>query len=145
MKQVGRILKLDGEFADVEVQRHTACKKCGGCQLGTEKANIVKAKNTINAKEGQKVYLDLANISVLKAAAIMYIIPLIALVLGFMFSYYGAQQFGYVETKELWGIFFGLAFMVGSFMIIHKFEPKFNLSTLYGPKIIELAHDIEEE
>ncbi|QNO15761.1 SoxR reducing system RseC family protein [Alkalicella caledoniensis] len=143
MKQVGIITNLEGELAEVEVQRHTACKKCGGCGLGTKNSNKVKVKNPVNAEIGNKVYIDMADIGVLKAAAIMYMIPLAALVIGFMFSYYGAQHFGYVDTKELWGLGFGFAFLIGSFILIRKFEPKLSLNTLYGPKILRVIGDEE--
>ena len=143
MKQVGIITQLDGDMAEVEVQRHTACKKCGGCKLGSENSNRIKVKNRVNAEQGQRVYIDMADIGVLKAAAIMYMIPLAALIIGFMFSYYGAQHFGYVDTRELWGLGFGLAFLVGSFIIIRKFEPKFGLNTLYGPQILRVLDENE--
>jgi len=147
MKQVGTIVSIHGDMAEVEVQRHTACKKCGGCGLGTKNSNKVKVKNPVNAQVGNRVYIDMADVGVLKAAAIMYMIPLAALVLGFMFSYYGAQHFGYVETKEIWGIGFGLAFLIGSFIVIRKFEPKLSLNALYGPKILRIIdeHELVED
>lgn len=141
MRQVAKIVKVDGDMADVEIQRHSACKKCKGCNLGTDKTSIVKARNLINAQEGQRVYLSMENMSVLKAAGIMYMIPLFAMVLGVILAYLGAEQFGYGDTKELGSLFMGLAFLVGAFLIIKKLEPKFAKNNTYSPEIVDFAPD----
>lgn len=140
---MGRIIKVDGEIAELIIQRHTACEKCGGCNLGTDKVNTIRAKNSIGAQVGEKVYVDMENIGVLKAAAIMYILPLLAMIIGFMFFYYGAEFFGNVEGREIWAILFGFAFLVGSFLVIRKFEPKFAQNVLYHPEITGYASEDE--
>jgi sigma-E factor negative regulatory protein RseC len=140
---VGRIIKVEGEMAEVIIKRHTACEKCGGCNLGTDKGNTVRAKNSIKAQVGDKVYINMENIGVLKAAAIMYILPLVAMIIGFTFFYYGAEFFGNVDAREVWGILFGFAFLIGSFLIIRKFEPKFAQNALYHPEITGFASEDE--
>lgn len=145
MRQVAKVIKVEGEIADVEIQRHTACKKCGGCNLGTDKTSIVQARNLINAQAGQKVYLSMENMSVLKAASIMYMIPLFFMILGVMFAYLCADKFGYQEAREMWSLVFGGAFLLGTFIIIKKLEPKFSKNNTYSPEIVDFASEDAEE
>ncbi|MCG4723017.1 SoxR reducing system RseC family protein, partial [Alistipes putredinis] len=61
---------------------------CGKCASSTDKKDIVvEVDNTIGAKVGDYVELNMDSINVIKAASIVYIIPLVALLGGTVISY----------------------------------------------------------
>ena len=91
MNQQGYIIEIvDEKTAKLKMQRHSACASCGKCQtLSSEtKEILVEVDNTIGAKIGDHVEVNMDNMNVLKATALAYIVPLIFLMLGTIGSYF---------------------------------------------------------
>ena len=92
MQQIGVVKEILGEFATVEVSRKSACESCysntdSGCEacvcLG-HKMTTAKAKNTVNAKIGDRVILETDSVTVMLYAAAIVLFPIILAVLGYM-------------------------------------------------------------
>ena len=83
MKQTGTILSTDNETAEIAIARESACggncASCGGCNSVT----VVTAINTIGAKVGDKVEMEMASSKVLFTAFIVYALPIIMFVLAY--------------------------------------------------------------
>ena len=58
------------------------CHKCSGCGAAKETV-LIKAKNPIGAKRGDLVKLESATGPVLKAAAVLYMIPMVLFFAGY--------------------------------------------------------------
>ena len=108
MEQVVRVRQVnENGTAQVVLIRQSACSgdchKCSGCGAAQE-TMLFTAQNPVNAKPGDLVKVEAATGPVLKAAAMLYLLPL-ALFLG-----------GYIAGMILWnvGIWAGLgAFVLG--------------------------------
>lgn len=78
-------VREDG-WAQVVTERKDACENCGASHccvsFGTKSEMLAMALNKAGAKEGDYVSLILRSGILLKAAAVMYLIPVIGLVLG---------------------------------------------------------------
>ncbi len=72
-------------MAEVVVARGTACgSNCGNCESCVFQNEIKAfAKNTVNARPGEKVVIESLSSRIFGAVFIVYIIPLIAFVLGY--------------------------------------------------------------
>ncbi|MBE6917793.1 MAG: hypothetical protein E7470_07855 [Ruminococcaceae bacterium] len=86
MQQKVRVLRwLDENTAEVVRIRESACSgdchKCAGCGAARETI-VFQAENPIHAKEGELVIISSESASVLKAAAILYLVPVV-LFIGF--------------------------------------------------------------
>ena len=120
MEQQGYIIEvIDKKTAKLKMQRHSACASCGKCATTSEKKDIiVEVDNTLGAKVGDKVKVNMETVNVLKAAAIVYIVPLVALLVGTIGTYFVLDLLKisiYVETIS--GAF-GLVSMLISFLIL---------------------------
>ena len=88
MDQLGRVQKVyDDGTARVFCVRESACSgdchKCSGC--GAVKQTVsFRAENAIGAQEGQLVRVTAASAPVLRAAAVLYLVPVILFVLGYL-------------------------------------------------------------
>lgn len=87
MEQLVRVRQLHGDGrADVIHVRESACSgdchKCSGCGAAKE-AVIFTADNPIGASPGDLVKVESSTAPVLKAAAVLYILPLILFFLGY--------------------------------------------------------------
>lgn len=80
---------LDREYAEIEVQRQSACghdcAKCGGCGAPQERIQAV-AKNRVDAKVGDIVTIEGENKEIIRMAAVVYTIPLILFFVFFVLA-----------------------------------------------------------
>ena len=141
MEQQGYIIEVvDRKTAKLKMQRHSACASCGKCATTSEKKDIiVEVDNTLGAKVGDKVKVNMETVNVLKAAAIVYIVPLVALLVGTIGTYFILDLLKisiYVETIS--GAF-GLVSMLISFLILKKNDNKFRDSREYIPIVTEVV------
>ena len=87
MEQLVRVRKVhDDGTATVMHVRESACSgdchKCSGCGAAKE-AIILEARNDLGAKAGELVKIESASGPVLKAAMVMYMIPMILFFAGY--------------------------------------------------------------
>ncbi len=126
MAEIGEVIEEKAPFVKVRLQRQEACGKCKGCIAGMQSQEMIaEALNKCDAHVGDLVEISLEKSNFLKAVAIMYTIPLAALLIGILG--------GYMITKnELISVVLGLGLTAAAYLVIktqnHKFE-----TTAYRP------------
>ena len=88
MQQLVKVLTCDPDgTAQVACLRQSACSgdchKCSGCGA-VEQTMIFTARNPIGARPGDTVTVESATGSVLKAAAVLYMLPLVLFIVGYL-------------------------------------------------------------
>jgi len=82
-------------MAEVSVLRGTACGgNCGNCEACVYQNELrTPAKNSINAQRGAHVIIESRSLDVYKAEFVVYIIPIILLIAGYLLaSLFGAAE-----------------------------------------------------
>lgn len=92
MEQLVHVRQLhpDGTATVIHVRESACsgdCHKCSGCGAAKE-AIVLRAANPVGAKVGDTVTVESASAPVLKAAAVLYLLPLVLFFLGY---YLGAM------------------------------------------------------
>ena len=87
MEQLVRVRKVheDGTATVFHVRESACsgdCHKCSGCGAAKE-AIVLEARNAIGAKVGDMVKIEAESGPVLKAAAVMYMLPMILFFVGY--------------------------------------------------------------
>ncbi len=133
MAQTGTVESVKDNNIYVKVIREEACAHCKMCTTGINEGKecVIEAVNKCSAKVGDIVEIDVQNSYFLRATAIMYGIPLLALMLGIGVSL-GILQSADVKGAELISAFIGLAFTGIVYVIINKRERN-NKNTQYLP------------
>lgn len=96
MTQTAFVTEVIGNKACIQVKRVSACahncEQCGGgCSEMMKSAPVsVMAKNPLGAKPGDKVIVASDTGSILSAAAVVYLLPIVLFFVG----YFAAQAFG---------------------------------------------------
>ena len=108
MEQLVRIVRNDPDgTAQVLLVRESACSgdchKCSGCGAAKQ-TMMITAQNPIGAPVGSVVTIQSESAPVLKAAAVLYMLPLVLFFPGYIL---GAQLW------QLGGLVGGLAFALG--------------------------------
>lgn len=142
MDRTGVVVGEMGAYSKVKLLRHTACGNCGACQLGDDQKDVhLVAKNDVHAHIGDLVEVTMATDSVLSAAFIMYVLPLIALFAGLATGYFLFQS---SPSSELLSGLLGLAMMVIAFLIIKKNDKHFMKSDKYTAQIMKILQKEHE-
>ena len=137
MNQQGYIVEIvDSVTAKLKLNRHSACASCGKCATTSEEKDIiVEVDNTIGAKVGDKVEVNMETVNVLKAAFIAYAIPLVSLLLGTVGTFYSLKAVNVTSNVEFISGLVGLIFTFISFLILRKNDKKFRDSKEYIPVV----------
>lgn len=140
MEQQGYIVGIiDEKTAKLKMQRHSACASCGKCTTTSEKKDIVvEVDNSIGAKLGDRVAVNMESMNVLKAVGIAYIFPLISLLIGTIGTYYVLQLIENTKNIEVISSTVGIIIMLISFFILRKNDSKLRESRQYIPIITKI-------
>ena len=140
MEQQGYIIEIiDEKTAKLKIQRHSACVSCGKCFTTSQKKHLViEVDNSIGAKVGDRVSINMESINILKAVGTAYIFPLISLLMGTIGSYYILQLIDNVKNIEIISSMIGIVIMLLSFFILKKNDNKFRQTRQYIPVITKI-------
>lgn len=133
-QQEGIVLEVVGDMAKVKTSRHNDCENCGACPGNS--AMVLDALNPIEAKPGQRVAIEIQEINMLKAAFIVYILPLIAVFIGVLLGGFLAQKVG---NESLWfQVAGGIVAFVLSVVYIKYFDSAARSNVKMQPVIVRI-------
>ena len=99
MREQGIVQELKDNQATVIFQRHSACQSCGACKpLHGKDEMAVVLPNTLNAKIGDVVTVELESKKMLSATFLAYGVPLIFLIIGAVCGELLRPVLGYSEV-----------------------------------------------
>jgi len=147
LEEYGNVVELKGkEVAVVLCQKGSFCKNCASmqsCHVSDDnRSMLVEALNVIGANVGDKVRLVTSSKSFLQSSFLLYIVPLIALVVGAVAGYAVGSRMTAGPDPNLLAAILGTAFLVGSFFVIRigsRAIPK----EAFMPRIVAVLTDEE--
>lgn len=135
MIEIGTVDSIIGKKAKVIIERSAMCGDCGACQVGKDKLTMeTTVLNTVNAKVGDRVEVEMAFKNVLGASMIAYGIPLLFFIIGAMLS---SLFTGGVENPVI-SFISGLVLMAATFIVIKILDKKDAFSFTYEPQITNI-------
>lgn len=126
MKETGEVVEVIDNKVKIRMYRNTACGDCGACQVTPDQMRLtLEAENTLGAKPGDIVEVDMETVDFLSAVIIVYLYPLIALVVGILGGYYGFKALGFSdEAAQGIGAVLGIGAAAITYLIIRNREDK---------------------
>lgn len=132
MEQLAEVKEITGQYALLQIKRHTTCKKCGKCQ-GAEDMKI-KIRVDRDLEIGDRILLEMGSAQLLGAAAFIYLFPLLALLLGYFLG--STYLYSFLPwSGELAGALTGVACMGLSFLIIKIYDRRIKVNNTFKPRI----------
>ncbi len=95
-QQEGIVIEIRDDMARVKTSRHNDCENCGACPGNS--AIVLDALNPVGAKIGQRVVIEIQAVNMLKAAFIVYVLPLLAAFAGVLAGGWIAFKMGHEST-----------------------------------------------
>ncbi len=130
------IVKSGGDVCEVAVLRQSACgENCAHCKGGcTPSDTIITAENTVGAKAGDKVILEIPDRTGIKAAALVYMLPIITLIIGAISAYLLGMSEGQIALISL-------ASMAATLVLVWVISRIFSSS--FKVKVAEIIGSVE--
>lgn len=127
MEGIGIVRKVyDGRII-VEFMKKSACgDSCDSCNAHCAESQLeyLEFKNTISAKVGDLVKLNVNEKSVFNYKLLVYGMPLVFLIMGISIAYSLLSKNG-IKNVDLISLIIGLCSMAVSYLIINKIDKKF--------------------
>lgn len=140
LKEVGTVKSLSKEYAKISMQRSAACEGCKACRMGMEENEMeIDVLNLCDAKIGDKVEINLDSPDVLRAAMIVYGIPLLGFLLSMYISYTVLIKMNFNTGVEAIAFFIATFVMFIIFTIIKSKDKEFKDSKKYTPTITKIV------
>jgi sigma-E factor negative regulatory protein RseC len=145
VEEIGSIVEVRGkQVAIVMCEKSSFCEHCASmesCQVGNDnKSKLVEAYNVIGAQVGDKVRLSVSSKTFLQSSFLLYIVPLIALIVGAIAGQAIGSSLETGPDPNVLAAILGTAFMIGSFFVIRvgsRALPKEN----YMPRIVAVLEE----
>lgn len=121
----GIVFETHGQKASVRTSVHGHCTSCGSCGGGG--MSIVTADNAIGAKEGQTVTVETEEHNANLSAFIIYLLPLLSPIAGYLIGYGIAWGLGKGET--IFSVSGAVVFLAAALFFIKKYDKKVRASS----------------
>ena len=142
IEEFGTIVELKGKHvALVLCERSSFCAHCasmGSCHVGSDnRSMLVEASNPIGAQVGDHVRLVTSSKSFLQSSFILYIVPLIALVVGALLGFGIGEKLPQGPDPNSLAAVCGVAFLVGAVLVI-RVGSRAIPPEMFMPRIVEI-------
>ncbi len=140
------VVAMDGKQAMVTTQRQSACSSCNSrtscevksCGFGQQDL-LLRANNPIGAKAGEYVLLELHEGQLLKAAFLVYALPIILFLLVGMTVKSVVLDLGFNDVADLVGGFSGIAALILSFFWLRHYNDRIQHEEQSLPTIVRIV------
>ncbi len=139
MTESGKVVRTEGDEAYVRLKKNPNCSGCRMCgfKRGMEYVDV-KADNPVGAVSGDDVIIETAKDNSLKAAAIVYLLPLLFAAVGVFI--------GFLLKSEILAVALCLIMLVLGYIIIALIDKKLSRRKEYRPEIIKIVKgEIKDE
>ena len=131
---IGLVTSIKDGTAQIRFLRGSACAHCGACLSVGDSEMEISLPNTLGAKEGDRVAVDLAPKRLVQASLIAYAVPLVLLIAG---VFIGSR---YADWA---GLALGIAACGISYLILRIVEKKSAKNKRFQPRMTRILDDWE--
>ena len=139
LREEGVVEELMQQKARIRIKRSSACASCdsrGRCHSLNEREATVEIHNRLHAKAGDRVEISMPTQSLLKLSLLVYILPIVALILGAYLGQNWAQSHQMPPTIP--SIVAGGAALGLTFLVLKKLEQTAQEKSRYQPRMTRI-------
>ena len=132
MTESGKVVKTEGKYATVRIDKKHECGKCGMCLFAANASYTeMRARNDAGAAVGDEAVVETAESGKTLFAVLVFLVPLLLIVL--------AAAIGLVIIgKEIWILLLSLIFILSWYTILGFFDKKLRNSDKLRTVIVEI-------
>ncbi len=130
------VVSVHDDQAIVEMEASKECEACGACRYTSTGRMVTPVRNSLDARVGDTVKIDIEPEMVVTAALIVYILPIALFFAGYaIFMWLGGVAGLSGETP---GVIGGFVFLVVSFFAVRAVDQSAGVSRRYEPKMYDI-------
>ncbi len=139
-RETGTVIAVRGDVAEVALPRGRMCEGCGSCCVAAgEDTMVLEARNPHGAVKGDRVEVEVPAGMALKAAYLLYGVPLVAFLLGLG----SGGALGALALGGSWGVPLGLllgfGFLALSYAALARvYSPGSRAGEAFRPTIVRV-------
>lgn len=131
---IGLVTAVKDGTAQIHFLRGSACAHCGACLTVGESEMEVTLPNTLGAKQGDRVVVDLSPKRVMQASLLAYAVPLLLLIAGVLIG---------SRYADWAGLALGIAACGIGYLILRIVEKKSAKKRSFQPRMTRVLEDWE--
>lgn len=135
MEETGTVVEIRNRVALVSTEAKEVCHSCSArrvCHLGGQKTMVAEVWNPLGAQVGDEVRIHLSSQSVVGAAFLLYMVPLL--------FFFGGLILGQTLThSQAWAVVLGFLFMGGSYAGLRILDRRLSGAEKFRPEIVEIV------
>jgi len=144
MEEHGIVVRLIGGGAVIKTRQSSACESCASkksCSSGQSASGdaFIEADNPVGAKVGDSVIFTVGAGSILKAGALLYLVPIISFIVGVVIGQSGLVTGllpGY--NPDLLSGLLGAAFLALAFIGLKVYSAFLDKKRSFRPKVLRV-------
>ena len=139
MTESGKVVKTEGRYATVRIDKKDECGKCGMCLFAANASYTeMRARNDAGAALGDEVTIATAESGKTLSAVLVFLVPLLLIVL--------AAAIGlFVIGKEIWILLLSLIFILSWYTILGLFDKKLRKNDKFCARIVRITAKGEKD
>ena len=122
MVEKGVVSGLNKGRLIVNIERHAACAGCKACNVASGRLMAIEVDNTIGAKIGDRVNIELDDSIFLKTALLFYLLPLLGFIFGVFIGSVSLKGADLILPNEVLSTLFGVLIMVIILLGVRKYS-----------------------
>ena len=132
---IGLVAGINGDMAQIRFLRGKQCANCGACLTAGESEMEIALPNSLGAKVGDRVVVDLPPKRVVQASLLAYALPLAFLIAGVFLG-------GLVS--DLFGLILGVAACALAYGVLRLVDRRNRKKHSFQPRMERILTDGEE-
>ncbi|HHT06291.1 MAG TPA: SoxR reducing system RseC family protein [Hydrogenispora sp.] len=138
MEKEAWVVDVNGDEVRLRYTRHSACRKCGACLVlgnSLSEQEIVLPKDQLDLAKGDRVAIGLKESSILKASFMVYALPLILFLLGYLGGAHLGSGFMGEALAEAAGLLGGVLALALAYGGLYLYDRRLQKTERYQPYI----------
>ena len=131
---IGLVTAITDGTAQIRFLRGSACAHCGACLTVGDSEMEISLPNTLGAKEGDRVAVDLSPKRVVQASLLAYAVPLLLLIAGVLIG---------SRIADWAGLALGIGACGIGYLILRIVEKKSAKKKSFQPRMTRILDDWE--
>ena len=132
MTESGKVVKTEGKYATVRIDKKDECGKCGMCLFAANASYTeMRARNDAGAAVGDEAVVETAESGKTLSAVLVFLVPLLLIVLAAVIGLF-------IIGKEIWILLLSLIFILSWYTILGFFDKKLRNSDKLRTVIVEI-------
>lgn len=139
MEREAWVTALEGDSVRIRFFRHASCQNCGGCLLAgnRESEMLIPIPKGTRIEPGDRVKISMESSAFLRAALLVYLVPLLLLFIGYVAGNKLFVLFALESHGEAGGVIGGLFFLFLSFLGLKFFDRRPSASPSYQLRVVK--------